>query len=135
MGIIRWKPFHDLEQFFDDFHAPFRKNGWDLAVDVIDNEDSLTIEMHVPGIDPDKVDISVKDNHLYISGSREKKEEVKDQDYYHKEIRRGHFERVIALPAAVLSSEARAEFKDGVLRIWLPKDKNKESRKIKVEKR
>ena len=133
MPLIRWNPLHDLDEFFHELEFP-RRHGWDLAVDIYEDENAVTVEMQVPGIDSEKVEIEVADNHLHISGSREEKEEKKEKHYYRKEIRRGSFERVVVLPCAVDESKTRAEFQDGVLKITLPKVKGKEPSKIKVTK-
>jgi len=128
MPFIRWRPFGELDHLFEN-------NGHDLAADVYEENDAVYVEMHVPGLEPDEIDISVEDNHLRITGSRKEKEEVGDRGYYYKEIRRGEFERVLTLPSAVDSSKASAEFSGGVLKIVLPKKLAGESKKIKVNKK
>lgn len=133
MPIIKWKPFRDIEEFFEDF--PF-SHTWDLAADVYEDDKNIIVEMHVPGIDPDKIDIQIENNHLVISGKRSEESTVTNKDYYKKEIRRGSFERVIALPASVAVEQATADIKDGVLRVSLPKStESKESKKIKVSRK
>lgn len=128
MPIIRWRPFSELEHLFDN-------NSSDLAADVYEKDDMIYVEMHIPGLKPDEIDISVEDNHLRVSGSRKEKEEVSDRGYYYKEIRRGNFERVLTLPTAVDSTKASAEFSHGVLKIDLPKKIIGEPKKIKVNKK
>ncbi len=133
MAIIRWRPFHELEEMFEE-GEPFRLNGWDLAADVSEDENNVFVEMNLPGIDPDNVDIDVEKNYLRISGSREEKEEKKDKHYFKKEIRRGSFERIISLPCAVMGDKAQAEVKDGILTVTLPKEKGKQPSKIQIKK-
>ena len=133
--LMRWKPFG--EKFFDlDFPTnTLTKFGWDLAVDVYEKEGNVIAEMSLPGIDPEKVDITVEDDYLKVSGSREEKKETEEKDYYSKEIRRGAFERTVRLPHVVKKEKAEAEYKDGVLKIVLPKDEKKiGSLKVKVKK-
>ena len=92
--------------------------------------------MHIPGIDLDKIDITAEDNYLCISGSREEKEKIKNKNYYYKEIKYGSFERVIELPCSIIGEKTKAEFKDGVLEITLPKQtKNKKASNIKITKK
>lgn len=133
MSIIRWRPFEELEESFEDIE-PFRANGWDLAADVYEDKDKIVVEMHLPGIDPNKVDIDVDENYLRISGSREESEEKKEKNFFKKEIRRGSFERVIPLPCAVESEKAQAECKEGTLKIILPKKQGKQPSKIQIKK-
>ena len=91
--------------------------------------------MHIPGINPDNVDITVENEYLQVSGHRHEKDETEDEQYYRKEIRTGSFERVLPLPAAVDESNTRARYKDGVLMISLPKKETAEQRsRIQVER-
>lgn len=132
MSLIKWEPFTDLENMFDSFHK-FPKFGGDLAVDVYEKDNNIIAEMNLPGTDPDKINISVENNYLCITGSREdSKEEVK-KHYYSKEIRRGTFERVVHLPSKVEEDKVTAEFKNGELTITMPKAKEVGSGKIKIE--
>ena len=85
------------------------------------------------GIDPEKVDINVKNDILTIKGESEKKSEVEDKDYYRQEIRRGSFYRSVQLPAQVVGEKASAEYKNGILKITLPKAPESKTKSIKVE--
>jgi HSP20 family protein len=118
--------------FEDDFRFPSFKLGWDLAVDVYESDGDVIAEMNIPGIDPDNIDISIEDDYLYVKGSRQEKEEVKEKDYYHKEIRRGSFERVINLPCLVDADKTEAHYEEGVLKIIMPKKASSERNKVKV---
>jgi len=135
MALIKWEPFRGMDRFFDDdlFTMPqIFRTGWDLAVDIFDEGDSVVAEMTLPGIDPDKVDITVEDDYLKVSGRREEETEEKKKNYYSKEIRRGSFERVVKLPTSVQGDKAVAEYKNGVLRIKIPKRDEAKPKKIKV---
>jgi len=137
MPVIKWKPFHGIEEFFEEFpFSSFHVHTWDLAINVYEDKDSVIVEMHIPGIDLDKIDIKAEDNYLCISGSREEKEKIKDKHYYYKEIKYGSFERVIELPCPVIGEKTKAEFKDGVLKVTLPKQKkNTKTSNIKITKK
>lgn len=132
MPLIHWKPFHDLERFFDEVHY-----NNDLAVDVSENDSEVIVKMNIPGIDPDKVEIDVDDRHVHVSGSREEEQEVEDQHYYKKEIRRGSFERMVELPAAVERDKTEAEYENGVLTITFQKKEKmpKVKKKITINKK
>src|SRR3989338_1941118 len=152
MTLTKWKPLNGLTRFFDEdfpltswrpfgerfFDEDFPvvtlpKLGWDLAVDVYEKDGNVIAEMNLPGIDPDKIDISVEDDYLRVSGSREEKKETKEEEYYSKEIKRGSFERTVKLSHAVKKDKADATYKDGVLKITIPKDEKKEGTvKVKV---
>ena len=132
--VLRWKPFRDIDRFFDEDSPVMAlpKFGFDLAVDVYEKNGNVIAEMHLPGIDPEKIDISVEENYLKISGSREEKKEIEEKDYYSKEIRHGSFERTIPLSHAVKKDKADASYKDGVLKVTIPKDERKDGT-VKVE--
>ena len=134
MALIKWEPFGELEKFFDeDFFAPvFQKVSSDLAVDVYEKDNNIVAEMQIPGVDPKEINISIENNLLRVSGSRKEEKEEKKKNYYRKEIRKGAFERIVRLPAEVEEGKAEAEYKDGVLKIIVPKAKTK-SKKISIK--
>lgn len=121
-----------VESFFDNFPS-VSKFGGDLAVDIYEKDNNIIAEMNLPGINPDNIEVSVQDNYLKISGSREESKEEKKKHYYSKEIRRGSFERIVRLPSSVQRDKVLAEFKNGELIITLPKSKESNSSKIKIE--
>jgi HSP20 family protein len=134
MAIIKWSPFGDLDKFFDNDFVPlmpaFRHAP---AIDVYSDENNVYVETSLAGVDPEKVQISIEDNVLILKGETEKKEEVKEKDYYRKEIRRGSFQRSIVLPAEVKADAANAESKDGMLKITIPKAEPAKVKKVEVK--
>lgn len=134
MSLIRWEPFRSLDRMFDeDFPAmPSLKVGWDLAVDLFEEGDNLVAKMQLPGVDPKKIDVSVEDDYLKVSGSREEEKEEKKKNYYSKEIRRGSFERMVRLPKAVVADKVTADYKEGVLVVTLPKKAEAKGGNVRV---
>ena len=132
MSLIKWEPFKDIDTFFDSFPTFIRTSG-DLAVDLYEKDTSVIAEMHLPGIDPDNIDITVENDYLCISGSREETEEKVKKQYYSKEIRRGTFERIVHLPSKVKEDEVSAEYKNGELVVTLPKAAESAMKKVKIE--
>lgn len=122
--------FPDLDRFFEGM--PAAGAGFVPALDVYQDNDNVIIETPLPGIDPEKVNISVANDVLTIEGSSEKKTEVDEKDYYRKEIRAGSFHRAVALPASVNGEKASAEYKDGVLKITIPKEERAKPKQIKI---
>lgn len=122
MAIIKWEPFGEMNRFFEDFPIPsFKDIGSDLAVDVYEEDNNVVAKMNIPGVDPDKINVSVEDNMLRVSGAHEEEREEKKKHYYHKEIRKGSFERVISLPQSVQKDKVSADYKNGTLVVTLPK--------------
>jgi len=134
MSLIRWKPWHELDELLENTAL---RNGFtsDLATDVYENNGNVVVKMHIPDIDPEKINIEIEGHHLYVSGSREEKKEVEKEHYYKKEIRSGYFERTIDLPCKIDESKVSAESKNGVLQITLPKKSTSETHKITVSKK
>lgn len=134
MRLVRWEPWSDLENLLDNTPSQLGNMGWDLAVDVYEAGGKVIAKMQLPGVDPNKVEVSFEDaQHLRIAGTREEKQETKEQNYYSREIRQGSFERVVRLPALVDQESAEADLTDGVLKISMAKATDKGTEKIKVK--
>lgn len=129
-GLITWDPFRELSRGWDE---DLMGANFVPSADVYQDKDNVIVEMDIPGIDADKLDISVENDVLTVSGSKEEKNEVKREDYYRKEIRSGSFARSVILPMIVKSNEANAEFKKGILKITLPKAEEVKPKKIAVK--
>lgn len=128
MRLIPWSPF-----FPDEWESWFEgPNKFIPAIDVYEDKDNVIAETPITGIDPDKVDISVENDVLTITGKSEHKSEVDEKNYYRKEIRYGSFHRSVALPVSVDGSKAKAEYEDGILKVTIPKEERAKPRKIKV---
>lgn len=139
MALIPWKPFGDIDRFFgeDEWIAPMfpRMMTPGPAMDVYETEKDVVAEINLPNIDPSKINVTVENNTLRVSGSMEEKKEEKKKDYWRKEIKKGSFERMIRLPAAVKKDAIEATYEKGVLKVVMPKavETKKESKKIKVK--
>jgi HSP20 family protein len=90
------------------------------AINLYEKENNLIVEAELPGIPKDAVKITCTDHTLTIQGETKKEEEEKKEGYYRMERRYGSFYRTVALPETVDYGKAKAEFKDGVLKITLP---------------
>lgn len=134
MPIIRWEPFGGLDRLSEEGWSmmPAMKNGWDLAIDLYEEGDDLVAKMQLPGVDPKKLDVSIEDQYLKVTGSREEEKEEKKKNYYSKEIRRGSFERMVRLPKPVFADKVSADCKDGVLVVTMPKKAESKGGKVKV---
>ena len=93
-------PFNDIERFWaDDFFGGVTEFA--PKMDIYQKEDSVMVELPLPGIDPKDVKIVIENDVLTVSGHAEEKKEVKREDYYRKETRSGHFTRSVVLPMPV----------------------------------
>jgi len=136
MPIIPWRPFGDLDKFFsdDEWLFPVWHLKQEPAMDIYETDKDVVAKVNLPGVDPEKVEISVENGMLKVSGKMEEKQEEKKKDYYRKEIRYGSFERIAKLPADVKEKEIEATYDKGVLEIVMPKvEKAKAEKKIKIK--
>jgi HSP20 family protein len=126
---------HDeLDRMFQEFTVPsffhFRTETgrWAPTLDVYEKENDLIVEAELPGIPKEAVKISCNDHTLTLQGETKKEEEQKREGYYRAERRYGSFYRSVALPEGVDFEKARAEFRNGVLRITLPRSARPEEK-------
>jgi HSP20 family protein len=149
MAIVRWEPFHDLmtvqERMNRIFEQAFRGAGrtgaeedwalggaWAPAVDIYEHEGNLVLKAELPGIDPKDVDVRVENNVLTLQGERKFESEVKREEYHRVERAYGTFSRSFTLPNVVDSDKIKAEFKDGLLRVVLPKREEAKPKQITI---
>lgn len=133
MQIIKWNPLQDLGQFDDLSLFNIHKFGGDLAIDLFEEKDKVVAKISMPGINPDDVDLTLEENALTISGSREQEKETTEKDYYSKEIRRGSFARSVSLPRTVDIDKAEAEYKDGILSVTMPMVSGSKGKTAKIQ--
>lgn len=134
MEIIRWDPSNSMRPLFSDGISPaFSRFGWDFPVDVYEHGKNVVAKAALPGIAADELGITIDDDLLTVTGSREEEAEIDEKDYYSKEIRRGSFSRTVSLPASVDADKADAKYEDGVLTVTAPTIASEKGRGVKVE--
>lgn len=120
MIIRKWEPFRDfIEKFFDEDIFPIKVAS--MATDVYETDKDVIVEINVPGFKKEDIKISLQDNYLKVEGRIDEEKEDKNKNYWRKEIKKGSFVRVIPLPREVDVKKAKANLKDGVLKVTLPK--------------
>ncbi len=137
--LIRRDPFRDL---FDDMPSqandffgfvPAMRRQLEPSMNVYQTEKDLVVEMYVPNIDVDKLNVSVEEGILKIEGSTQEEKEEKGKEYYRKEIRSGSFARAISLPVEVKEDKIEANIEKGMLKIVFPKADVKPVKKVEVK--
>ncbi len=132
MAITPWKHFSDLDKILREEFKELRMLEPDM--DLYETDEKVIAEFNLPELDPEKTEISLKDNLLKVRGSTEKKEEEKKEEYIRREIRRGFFERIISLPTSVKKENIEATYEKGILKIEMQKEEEKEERqKIEIK--
>ena len=113
--------------FFDFWEQPFP------ATDVKDLKETVEVTIDLPGLDKNNINIEYIDNLLKISGKTESESKLEEEDFYRQERYYGSFERSIALPSGVDCSQAQARYKNGVLKIVIPKTETTSGNRIEID--
>jgi HSP20 family protein len=128
-----------MNHFFDDMFYPVVKGdeelamcNWNPVVDIYENGDNIVIKAELPGIDKNNIAIDVKDRVLTLKGERSHDNEVKEENFYRRERAFGKFERAFTLPTDVDAGKIKADFKDGVLKIDIPKPEKQKPKQITI---
>jgi HSP20 family protein len=122
----------DLDKFFEGF-GKSDLAGFTPAVNVYQTRDEVAVEAPLPGVDPDKVEVTVEHDVLTIQGHTEQKTEVDEKSYYRREVRSGSFYRSVPLPAAVEADKAEATYEQGILKVRIPKTPEAKPKTIAVK--
>lgn len=124
--------FEDV--FREFFRRPLLEDGGiaEPAVEVAESDGEVTVKMEIPGVEEDQIHLSVADEVLTVRGETRKESEEKKKNFYRQEIHYGAFQRSIALPVEVDAAKAKAELKNGMLKVTLPKSAQPKAREVKV---
>jgi HSP20 family protein len=107
-------------------------SGWTPAFDVFEDKDNVYVRAELPGIRKEDIDLSLHNGSLSVSGERRNDQEFKDADVYRAERFFGRFQRTINLPAQVAADKIKAQYKDGILNVTLPKAEEAKPKHIDV---
>ncbi len=143
--LSRLEPFKDLATIQDRLNRVFEdivpagtskdnQGDWIPAVDVYETKDSIEIEVEAPGMKEDDLKVNLENNTLYISGERKFEKKEEKQNYFRMERGYGSFSRSFLLPENVDKDSIKAKYKDGVLKLSLPKKQESKPKAIKIEK-
>lgn len=145
MRIVRWEPFRELDAMQGEMRRLLGQLGgagegrrepesetWLPPVDVSETESDLVLAFDVPGVSQDRIDVELDDNTLTVSGTRERASVQEGERFYRAERRFGQFSRSIPLPPGIAEEEIRADLRDGVLEIRVPKPRQAQPRRIQV---
>ena len=146
MELVKWSPFgrsvrvkNHFDNFFSDFLHPelcidedITSNSWNPAVDVYESKEDIVIKAELPGFEKKDIKVDVNSGILTLKGERNHEKEVKEEDYYRRESVSGKFERSFKLPDGTDFDKIRADFKDGILKVSVPKTEAKKPKQITI---
>jgi HSP20 family protein len=147
MAVVRWEPFRDLltlqERMNRMFDESYRGRGaseddwalggsWAPAVDIYEHEGNIVLTAELPGVDPKDVDVRVENNVLTLRGERKWSNDVQRESYHRVERAYGSFTRSFTLPNVVDTEKIKADFKEGMLKLVLPKREEAKPKQISI---
>lgn len=147
-ALTTWDPFKELNELEHRLatifgRAPVRKNGgkeeamtvaeWAPLVDITEDEKEYLIKAELPEVKKDDVKVSVQDGILTIAGERKSEKEEKNKKFHRVEWAYGSFSRSFTLPEDADADKVAGDFKDGVLKVHVPKSEKAKPKKIEVK--
>jgi len=143
--LTPWRPFRELTTLRDEMDKmwnrflgewpsmePF-KGEWMPSLDVSETKDNIVVKAEVPGMDAKDIDISLANDILTVKGEKKQEKEEKEENYHRVERSYGAFSRSVRLPKDVQSNKIKASYKDGVLKITLPKSEEAKKKEVKIK--
>ena len=147
MKLIRWTPMRNVTSFRDEMDTLLEdlygrmtvpedghEGDWLPPLDMSEGESDVTVSLELPGMNKEDIKVSVKDDVLTVSG--EKKQEKTDDDGENScriERSYGFFKRSVSLPAEVDAAKVKATFKDGILKVEMPRIEVKKPKEIPIQ--
>jgi len=137
MSLMRWDPFRNVfslvpGRYMPPFPSASEVGSLGLALDMYETQDSVIVEVAVPGVDPKDLEVKVENNQLTVKGEVKAEEKHDNKDYLLQERRYGRFYRSITLPENVKGGDAQAEFENGMLKLTIPKREEAKPTSVKI---
>lgn len=140
-------PFEELERRIEDFFrrsfSIFGPTWWPRlrlpefeeitpSVDIFEEAEDVVVKAELPGMKKEDIEVKLTDNTITISGEKKKEEKIEKKDYYRLERSYGSFCRAFSLPVEVQTDKAKAQFKDGILEVRIPKSEEAKRKEKKL---
>ncbi len=125
-----------FDRFFDDWGLTSvfgEDKEWMPAFDISENDKGYVVTAELPGIDIKDVDMTVSEGILTVKGEKKHEKEENTEGYHRVERRYGSFERSFRIPGKIETDKIDASYKDGVLKVLLPKAEGTETKKIEIK--
>ena len=129
MNLVRWDPFRE----FEGIQARSFFTSWTPPVDIQETEKEYIVKADLPDVKKEDVKVEIDEDVLTVEGERNQEKEEKNKRFHRTERTYGKFVRRFALPTHVDGAAVRAEFKDGVLNVHLPKTEAAKPKAIEVK--
>jgi HSP20 family protein len=142
MTMLRWNPVRslvspswDVDRFFSNFENELFNNDttWRPAVDVNETKDAYLLNAELPGMTKEDIKISFDNNLLTLAGEKKLEHEENKENYFRVERAYGKFERSFRLPEGVNADQIKANYKNGVLSLEIPKSEKVKPKEIEIK--
>jgi len=138
MSLIRWEPLREMQEFFRDYSPLFARStgdtgAWRPTANISETDKEYLIKAELPEVKKEDVNITLADGVITISGERKMEKEDKNANDIRIESFYGSFSRSFALPDNIDASGIRAESKDGILKVHVPKTASSQPKSINIE--
>jgi HSP20 family protein len=122
-----------LPQWRGDRETNLFAGAWAPAVDIYETDQAIELKADLPEVDPKDVDVRIEDNMLFLKGERKLEKEVKEENFHRIERSYGSFARSFALPQGIATDKISADYRNGVLKVTLPKSEESKPKQIQVK--
>lgn len=143
MALIRYNPWHEMNalqrsfnRLFEDMIATDNSDFSNVskvpAAELSETDEAVNLKLEIPGMNAKDLDIQVTEQAVSIRGERKEETTTEENGTKRSEFRYGKFERVIPLPARIQNTDVKADYKDGILNLHLPKAQEEKNKVVKV---
>ncbi len=148
MSLIKWQPLEELHglrqqinRIFDDMvreepgigmFSRMSETPWVPAIELQETKTELVLKAQVPGLAPEKLDIQVSENAVFLTGEYQEQSKIHDQEIIRSEFHYGQFKRVIPLPSTIQREQVQANMLDGLLTLTMPKSTSAVPNVVKI---
>lgn len=147
MNLVKWDPFNELEEMSNRLNRIFGRSAvpaatgsemlkvadWTPSADIQETDNAYLIKAEIPGVKKEDVKVTVEDGVLTIRGERKAEREETGKKFHRIERSYGSFLRSFRMPDGVDEAAAKAEFKDGMLNVTLPKSEKARAKAVNID--
>ena len=146
MAIIRWTPFRsmlslrdEMDRLLNEFYGKVMpttetyEGDWYPAMDITETDNEVIATLELPGLKREDIKVSVNNDILTVSGEKKQEKTEENENIHRVERTYGYFKRSVALPVEVDTNKVKAVYKDGVLKVTMPKLEEKKTKEIPVQ--
>ncbi|WP_066377697.1 MULTISPECIES: Hsp20/alpha crystallin family protein [unclassified Anabaena] len=143
MTLVRWNPWQELNTIQRQLNRIFEEDMLPTtifdrtlvkvpAAELHETDDAVHLKLEIPGMEAKDIDLQVTDKAVYVRGERKSETKTEDKGTIKSEFHYGKFQRVIPLPVRIQNTNVKAEYKDGILNLILPKAEEEKNKVVKI---